>query len=175
MATIDKRTLKGFVRIDGSGRSVPNSLIFRKSKPKVGKWIEIDVWECCTGTTTTTTTVIVPTTTTTTTVLSCYTYEMTLTEGTGTLIYNDCDGESSGMLEFGGGEYPVVYTFCALEGQLAYTGEFNTVILLDWVCNITTTTTTVAPTTTTTTTVAPTTTTTTTSEPTTTTTTTQPG
>lgn len=42
----DKRA---FVRIDGSGRIVPGSLIFRKSKPKTGKWKEISGYECCNG------------------------------------------------------------------------------------------------------------------------------
>ena len=52
---MNKNGLKGFIRIDGSGRSVPNSLVLRKNKPKVGKWIEIEsVDECCSPTTTTT-------------------------------------------------------------------------------------------------------------------------
>ena len=66
MAPIPKRTLKAFVRIDGSGRVVAGSLILRKNKPKVGKWQEIPAYECCNPTTTTTT--AGPTTTTTTTV-----------------------------------------------------------------------------------------------------------
>ena len=67
MATIDKRPLKAFVRFDGTGRIVPSSLILRRKKPKVGKWVEIPAYECCNPTTTTTTTVP-PTTTSTTTV-----------------------------------------------------------------------------------------------------------
>jgi hypothetical protein len=63
-----KQDLKGFVRIDGSGRIVAGSLILRRKKPKVGKWIEIPAYECCNPTTTTTTTVAPTTTTTTTTV-----------------------------------------------------------------------------------------------------------
>lgn len=66
MSTINTRPLKAFVRFDGSGRIVAGSLIFRKNKPKVGKWREILAYECCNFTTTTTTTVA-PTTTTTTT------------------------------------------------------------------------------------------------------------
>jgi hypothetical protein len=65
MATIDKRPLKAYVRFDGSGRIVPSSLILRRKKPKVGKWIEIPAYECCNETTTTTTTTEAPTTTTT--------------------------------------------------------------------------------------------------------------
>jgi hypothetical protein len=64
----NKRDLKAFVRIDGSGRVVAGSLILRRSKPKVGKWQEIVAYECC-GPTTTTTTTLAPTTTTTTTVV----------------------------------------------------------------------------------------------------------
>lgn len=41
------KKLKAFVRFDGSGRVVPGSLIFRKQKPKVGKWKEISSTECC--------------------------------------------------------------------------------------------------------------------------------
>jgi hypothetical protein len=76
MATIDQRPLKAYVRFDGTGRIVPSSLILRRKKPKVGKWIEIPAYECCNPTTTsttssssttTTTTTVPPTTTTTTT------------------------------------------------------------------------------------------------------------
>jgi hypothetical protein len=67
MATIDNRPLKAYVRFDGSGRIVPSSLILRRKKPKVGKWVEIPAYECCNPTTTTTTTAA-PTTTSTTTV-----------------------------------------------------------------------------------------------------------
>lgn len=67
MASIDTRPLKAFVRFDGTGRIVPSSLILRRKKPKVGKWVEIPAYECCNPTTTTTTTVPVTTTTTTTT------------------------------------------------------------------------------------------------------------
>jgi len=56
MATIDKRPLKAFVRFDGTGRIVPSSLILRRKKPKVGKWVEIPAYECCNPTTTTTST-----------------------------------------------------------------------------------------------------------------------
>ena len=68
MATIDNRPLKAFVRFDGTGRIVPSSLILRRKKPKVGKWVEIPAYECCNPTTTTTTTGVPVTTTTTTTV-----------------------------------------------------------------------------------------------------------
>ena len=80
MASIDNRPLKAYVRFDGTGRIVPSSLILRRKKPKVGKWVEIPAYECCnyvpTTTTTTsststsatsTTTTATPTTTTTTT------------------------------------------------------------------------------------------------------------
>lgn len=65
----NKRDLKAYVRIDGSGRVVAGSLVLRKNKPKVGKWHEIQTYECCNEiTSTTTTTTVAPTTTTTTTV-----------------------------------------------------------------------------------------------------------
>jgi len=67
MATINKRPLKAFVRFDGTGRIVPSSLILRRKKPKVGKWVEIPAYECCNPTTTTTSSTSTSTTTTTTT------------------------------------------------------------------------------------------------------------
>ena len=63
----NRKDLKAYVRYDGSGRVVPSSLILRRKKPKVGKWVEIPAYECCEPTTTTTTTTAAPTTTTTTT------------------------------------------------------------------------------------------------------------
>ena len=68
MGSINSRPLKAFVRFDGSGRIVAGSLILRKNKPKVGKWKEINAYECCFLSTTTTTTTAAPTTTSTTTV-----------------------------------------------------------------------------------------------------------
>lgn len=52
---MNKRILRAFVRLDGQGRVVSGSLILRKNKPKVGKWIEVTTYECCDTTTTTTT------------------------------------------------------------------------------------------------------------------------
>lgn len=43
----NKRELKAFVRYDGSGRVVAGSLILRKQKPKVGKWKEVQGYQCC--------------------------------------------------------------------------------------------------------------------------------
>lgn len=59
----NRKDARPYVRIDGSGRVVPGSLIFRKSKPKTGKWKEISGYECCdpfTTTTSTTTTTTLP-------------------------------------------------------------------------------------------------------------------
>lgn len=39
--------LKAFVRIDGTGRVVPGTLLLRYKKPGVGNWMEIDSTECC--------------------------------------------------------------------------------------------------------------------------------
>jgi hypothetical protein len=62
MGSINSRPLKAFVRFDGSGRIVAGSLILRKNKPKVGKWKEIQAYECCSfNTTTTTSTTSTPT------------------------------------------------------------------------------------------------------------------
>ena len=46
MAT-NNRTLKAYVRFDGTGRIVAGSLILAKNKPKVGNWKEITAYECC--------------------------------------------------------------------------------------------------------------------------------
>ena len=46
MAT-NKRDLKAYVRFDGTGRIVPGSLVLRRTKPKVGKWKEIEGYQCC--------------------------------------------------------------------------------------------------------------------------------
>lgn len=53
----NRKDLKGYIRFDGSGRIVPGSLVLRKKMPKVGKWMEVQAYECCVYTTTTTTTV----------------------------------------------------------------------------------------------------------------------
>lgn len=67
MSSNIKKELKAFVRLTGSGRVVSGSLIFRKNKPKTGRWQEVGADVCCAVTTTTTTTVAPTTTTTTTT------------------------------------------------------------------------------------------------------------
>jgi hypothetical protein len=41
------KKLKSYVRIDGSGRIVPGSVILRKQKPKVGRFKEIASTICC--------------------------------------------------------------------------------------------------------------------------------
>jgi hypothetical protein len=64
-----KKDLRAFVRIDGSGRTIPGSMVLRKKKPKAGRWFEVRTEQCCDPQfdTTTTTTTEAPTTTTTTT------------------------------------------------------------------------------------------------------------
>ena len=54
MASLN-RDLKAYVRYDGSGRVVAGSLVLRKNKPKVGKWKEVQGYQCCTDRTLTTT------------------------------------------------------------------------------------------------------------------------
>lgn len=41
MGSVKLKDLKAFVRYDGSGRVVAGSLVFRKKKPKNGRWVEI--------------------------------------------------------------------------------------------------------------------------------------
>lgn len=65
MGSLNKN-LKAYVRIDASGRVVAGSLVLRKNKPKVGRWNEIQTYECCNYEPTTTTSTSSTTTTTTT-------------------------------------------------------------------------------------------------------------
>lgn len=41
------RELKAFVRLDGQNRKISGTLIYRRSKPKVGNWVQISASECC--------------------------------------------------------------------------------------------------------------------------------
>jgi len=47
MGSINNRPLKAYVRYDGSGRVIAGSLVLRRSIPKVGKWQEVQGYECC--------------------------------------------------------------------------------------------------------------------------------
>ena len=67
MATTSKKPLKEYIRIDGSGRTVPGSSVLRKTKPKVGKWRQIQEFQCCDPFFFTTTTTSSTSTTSTTT------------------------------------------------------------------------------------------------------------
>jgi len=67
MATTSKKSLKAFVRVDGSGRDVAGSLQLLRKKPKVGKWREIQAYQCCDSFFFTTTTTSSTSTTSTTT------------------------------------------------------------------------------------------------------------
>lgn len=49
----NRKDLKAYVRLDGSGRVVAGSLVLRKKTPKVGKWMEVRAYECCDPFTTT--------------------------------------------------------------------------------------------------------------------------
>ena len=87
MAQNTNRPLKAYVRFDGTGRIVPSSLILRRKKPKVGKWVEIPAYECCnyvptttTKTSSTSTTTSTSTSTTTTTTTATPTTTTTTTE-----------------------------------------------------------------------------------------------
>lgn len=110
MATIDKRPLKAFVRFDGTGRIVPSSLILRRKKPKVGKWIEIPAYECCEPTTTTQ--------------IPCIQYVAEVGEETVTLTFLNCDGSSAGVAIVG----PDTVNFCAQQGSASITGETSQII-----------------------------------------------
>lgn len=73
----DQFKLKAFVRLDGSGKVIPGGPIFQAHKPKVGKWREINVKECCN---------YVPTSTTTTSSSTSSTSTSTSTTSTTTTL-----------------------------------------------------------------------------------------
>lgn len=115
MATIDKRPLKAFVRFDGTGRIVPSSLILRRKKPKVGKWIEIPAYECCEPTTT------IP-------ITNCFTYEVDVNgEETSQVSYTNCNGEPVEIEIIG----PAAEIFCAQLGSVEATGIDVNVLLIE--------------------------------------------
>lgn len=39
--------LKSYARLDAKNRIIYSSVIYRKNKPKVGKWIELTSNQCC--------------------------------------------------------------------------------------------------------------------------------
>lgn len=45
----NRRFLKGYIRIDASGRIIPGSAVLRKRKPLNGRWAELDTYLCCDG------------------------------------------------------------------------------------------------------------------------------
>lgn len=50
MANKDIRK-KAFVRLDANNRVIQGSLVLRKQKPKIGKWLQITSDVCCDTTT----------------------------------------------------------------------------------------------------------------------------
>ena len=123
--------MKSFIRLDYQGRRIPSSLILRKNKPKVGKWVEVDTFECCNGTTTTSSTTAAP---------LCVTYFISVGRRGGTLTYTDCGGDP---MSFSMSPY-ATDTFCALENTAAFTGD-GIFFIIASECLITTTTTTAEP------------------------------
>lgn len=171
----NKKDMKAYVRYDGMGKIVPSSVILAKKMPKVGKWVEIDAYECCQPTPTTHTSI-------------CVSGFLENAEFNGTYAYLNLTGGRPHYQK--GGNYDVYWDGSKwVIGDVAYSENnvANPTLVTIWmelpgdgaisvtsgVC--TTSTTTTIPATTTTTTIAPTTTTTTTEEPTTTTTTTIEG
>lgn len=43
----NKKSLKAYIRFDGTGRAIAGSLILQRFKPKVGNWKQIGAYECC--------------------------------------------------------------------------------------------------------------------------------
>lgn len=135
MGSLDRK-LKAYVRFDGQGRVVSGSLILRRKMPKVGKWMEIQGYECC-NTTTTTTTTAIP--------FDCTSYGVTAARGnSGTYTYIPCgDTEPLGPVPIEG---PISLAFCAVTDSLVTQGDVEYWILGE--CETTTTSTTTSTTTT---------------------------
>lgn len=122
MVTISKRILKGYVRYDGQGRLIPGSFILRQKMPKVGKWIEVPIHECCNQPT-----------------FECVSYSVSVLRGdTVTFTYTSCDMEISGPHTIEG---PVSDVFCAVPATIAYEGTATFTLLGECVPTTTTTTT----------------------------------
>ena len=51
-----KTTLKTYVRIDGNRQLIPGTVVHKRTKPKLGNWIEMLNYDCCDFSSTTTTT-----------------------------------------------------------------------------------------------------------------------
>lgn len=51
----DKRILKSYIRLDSKGRKIAGSNVLRQKMPKVGRWVELETYQCCNFSTTTTT------------------------------------------------------------------------------------------------------------------------
>ena len=126
---MNKRMLKMYVRLDGQGRVIAGSNIWRQKKPAVGNWMEILGYQCCNFTTSTTTT-IPP--------YACVTYGVTVARGdSGTYTYTPCgDLTPLGPVAVNG---PISLAFCAVTDSISSTGDVVVSILGE--CEITTTTT----------------------------------
>lgn len=159
----NKRPLKLYMRYDGTGKLIAGSAIYRKQMPKVGKWLEISAYECCSPSNP-----------------NCVEYLITIGTTGGTFSYRQCDNlttvevtvEDEGLRYL---QEDTVYTICAYRNSITTTGDVTVTYIglcEDSTSTTTTTTTTEATTTTTTTTTTEAPTTTTTSSTTTTTTTT---
>lgn len=139
MGSIHKRPLKLYIRIDGQGRFIAGSSVWRRKTPKNGKWTEItQAYLCCNVTTTTTTTFDWAEQT-------CYSVELSADEGTVWAIYPCGAGEWETYVQ------PRSHPEICLEYPPVLVNG-NGIYIIGDNCAVTTTTTTAAPTTTTTTT-----------------------
>lgn len=88
MGSVKLKDLKAYVRYDGNGRVVAGSLVFRKKKPKNGRWVEIPKNICCNPE---------PNPSTTTTTTSSITVNA-FTVGYWTNPYDACNTTTSGQI-----------------------------------------------------------------------------
>ena len=94
----NRKDLKSWVRIDGTGRVVSGSNILAKKAPKVGNWRRVVGYECCEPDP------VTPT---------CATYSYSQGDISALLSYTNCDGTPVGPFGMNG---PIEDTFCCLLG-----------------------------------------------------------
>ena len=121
----NQRDLKAFVRYDGSGRVVAGSLIFRRKKPTIGNFQEINSYKCCNFDQST--------------ILVNITSEFpisypnfSLTSGGGTSVYIYAYGDDISvadiyeLMDYNNSKYGYLGTFKILSGDLVFTPNAST-------------------------------------------------
>lgn len=121
----NQRDLKAFVRYDGSGRVVAGSLIFRRKKPTIGNFQQVQSYQCCNFDQST---IVVA-------VQSSYpfTYPDFVIQGNGGVdqyVYGYGDNTSVAdvyeLMDYNNSKYGYLGTFKVLSGDLVFTPNAST-------------------------------------------------